>query len=79
MTFKQFKLWCNERACDGCWGMREAIICLDVCKVVCKIRPWKRERVWREINEAYGIEKNIVCPINEKIQKFVEGNGNGEN
>lgn len=25
MKFKEFSAWCNDRACDGCWGMTEAI------------------------------------------------------
>lgn len=68
MTFKQFGEWCNERACDGCWSSGIAMFCIAVCDQVGKCRFWKREKVWREINREYDIEKNIVCPINEKIQ-----------
>ena len=25
MKYKEFIRWCNERACDGCWGMLEAM------------------------------------------------------
>lgn len=30
MTFKQFEAWCNQRACDACWGMLEAMTCIDI-------------------------------------------------
>ena len=30
MKFKEFAKWCNERACDGCWGMLEAMACIDL-------------------------------------------------
>ena len=30
MKFKEFAKWCNERACDGCWGMLEAMACIDI-------------------------------------------------
>lgn len=30
MKFKEFVNWCNERACDGCWGMLEAIACINL-------------------------------------------------
>ena len=30
MTYKEFESWCNYRACDGCWSMKEAIICIGI-------------------------------------------------
>ena len=30
MTFKEFVEWCNDRACDGCWGMIESMVCMDI-------------------------------------------------
>ena len=30
MKFKEFENWCSERACDGCWGMLEAMACIDL-------------------------------------------------
>ena len=48
MTFKEFSKWCNERACDGCWGMKEAMICVTICEDIYKKPFWKREKIWRE-------------------------------
>ena len=49
MKFKEFSDWCNRRACDGCWGMAEAICCCETAKAVYKFPFWKREKMWREI------------------------------
>lgn len=66
MTFKEFTVWCNERACDGCWGMLTAMTCLDLMATVNKIPFWKREKVWREQYEKQVLDE-IVEPINQKI------------
>lgn len=66
MTFKEFTSWCNERACDGCWGMLTAMTCLDLMATVNKIPFWKREKVWREQYEKQVLDE-IVEPINQKI------------
>lgn len=44
MKFKEFTNWCNERACDGCWGMLEAMACIDLIGEVKKVPFWKREK-----------------------------------
>lgn len=31
MKFREFVSWCNQRAVDGCWGMLEAMVCVDRC------------------------------------------------
>ena len=38
MTYKEFKAWCNERACDGRWNSIETITCLDIIKEIDKIK-----------------------------------------
>lgn len=38
MSYKEFKEYCNERACDGRWSMLEAIVCLDVINEIDKIK-----------------------------------------
>lgn len=30
MKYKEFVRWCNERACDGCWGLNTAMICINI-------------------------------------------------
>ena len=34
MTYKEFKSWCNYRTYDGCWGMKEAIICIGIIREI---------------------------------------------
>lgn len=48
MTFREFVSWCNERTCDGCWGMLEAMTCIDIIGKVREKRFWKREKFWQE-------------------------------
>ena len=71
MKFKEFSAWCNNRACDGCWGMKEAIICSEVCSDIYKLPFWKREKRWEEVK--IEIESKIVEPINKMIlERFKE-------
>ena len=48
MKYKEFKKWCNERACDGCWSLKQAQFCIDVMKYIDCHWLWQRERVWKE-------------------------------
>lgn len=66
MKFKQFVRWCNERACDGCWGMLEAMACIDLIATVRKKPFWKREALWKEEYEQRVLDE-IVNPINRMI------------
>lgn len=77
MKFKEFRNWCNQRACDGCWGMQIAIICLDVVDTVNKKPFWKREKFWEE-NFEQDVLKGIVEPIEKKIREL-EGRSDEEN
>lgn len=73
MTFKEFKLWCSERSCDGYWSISVAAICIEIIKVVNNTVFWKREKIWQSISHHYEIEKNIVHPINKKINDLAKG------
>lgn len=66
MTFKQFKKWCNDRACDGCWGFKEATYCIELIRNMMRIPWWRRNKVWREIETQ--VLCAIVTPTNRKIQ-----------
>ena len=67
MKYKEFIAWCNDRACDGCWGMEDSIYCLEIVKQVESKPFWKREKKWQELNAGDIIEKSMVMPINHKI------------
>ena len=74
MTFKQFVKWCNERACDGCWGFYEALQCIEVMRDVKRYPFWKRENAWR-CHHMNAFVNEIVEQTNRKIQeRFGDGN-----
>ena len=52
MTFKEFNKWCNDRACDGHWGMNMAIACIQINKVIHKAPFWKRKKIWQEYQKV---------------------------
>lgn len=71
MTFKQFQIWCNKRAADGCWGTATVIICLEVIAEMHKTPFWKRKKRWEtEFNQNNALYEEIVKPTNEKIEEF---------
>lgn len=69
MKFKEFVAWCNERACDGCWGLQEAMICISIMEEVKEKPFWRREKFWRETYMKWVCDK-IVYPINQKIEEM---------
>lgn len=69
MTYKEFVKWCNERACDGCWGMITAMTCIDLIRRIKKIPFWKREKYWKAEYEQKVLDE-IVNPINKKIAEL---------
>lgn len=74
MTFKEFTAWCNDRACDGCWGMQTAIFCIEIGRAIRKQPFWKREKMWQKLNAEHAIEETVIKPISQKI-KEVYGHG----
>lgn len=71
MTFKEFCDWCNMRACDGFWNADIAIICCDIGATMLKVPFWKREKMWRRVNEEMKIEELYVKPTDAKIKEFL--------
>lgn len=61
MTYKEFKDYCNERACDGKWGMNEALNCIAIIEAIDDIQvrvmgfysrkktQQAREEAWQKI------------------------------
>ena len=75
MTFKEFKQWCNDRACDGCWGSHDALYCINLVRNMMKIPWWKRCRTWKKIE--IQVVSAVVTPINQKRQEMAaKGDGN---
>lgn len=71
MTFKEFNKWCNERACDGCWGFVTAASCIAIVDELNKVPFWKREKIWKRDYEN-SIVNNVVIPINNKMKEVLE-------
>lgn len=69
MKFKEFKDWCNQRACDGCWSRETAIYCIALYNTVQAFPFWKREKMWRERYEKDTVEK-VVNVIEAKMKEF---------
>mgnify|MGYP003557472342 FL=1 len=38
MSYEEFFNYCEERACDGRWGLEEAVLCLGIIKHMQQIR-----------------------------------------
>lgn len=70
MKFREFVSWCNQRAADGCWGMLEAMVCIDIMETVRKEWFWKREKFWQD-KYANDVLEQIVTPIEKKIEEIV--------
>lgn len=66
MKYKEFKKWCNMRATEGTWGMKQAIYCIDTMKYINAYPFWKREKIWKEEYE-HLINMMVINPINEKL------------
>lgn len=70
MKFKEFEVWCNKRAADGCWSIYTAMYCTGVVDRVREKPFWKREKEWQRINCKEKVFENVVSVINEKIKEF---------
>ena len=62
MTYKVFCDWANLRAMDGAWPAMDAIITLNIAKVMNAIPRRKREKAWKAMVTLLGC-KNDVPPI----------------
>lgn len=68
MTYKEFNEWCNDRVCDGHWGMNTVIFCIGVNEDMKKTPFWKKKKVWKE--KYQEIAEQIAEQINAKIDEI---------
>jgi hypothetical protein len=60
MTYAEFNDYCNDRACDGRWGMMEAIACCGMMREIegaVKGKWFKkkaRENAWKSLKTKYA-------------------------
>ena len=64
MTYKEFNEWCNDRVCDGHWGMNTVIFCIGVNEHMKKVPFWKKKKIWKE--NYQDIAEQIVNLTKEK-------------
>lgn len=67
MKYKEFNDWCNQRAADGCWGLKEAVTCIEACSIFSNMSRWKREKAWKEY-EHRGLLEQIVTETDKIIK-----------
>lgn len=68
MKYKEFRNWCNDRAFDGYWGLKEAIICCNCVEEIQNMPFWKRNKRWEEVGDE--IVRVVVNPINKLIEEY---------
>lgn len=66
MTYKEFNDWCNNRVCDGRWGLKEAITCVGICETISNKPRLFREKAWRK-HELRTVAEEIVTETNKLI------------
>lgn len=67
MKYKEFVNWCNERACDGWWGMDLTMLCIGVMQDIIKEFFWEKVKAWRK-HELYEYICQHISQINIKIE-----------
>lgn len=70
MSYAEFLKWCNQRAADGCWGMEVAITCIAIIHHMQTTPFFKRKKRWTEVNLNNQVYKDIVAPINARIEEL---------
>lgn len=74
MTYKEFKKWCYEKACECFWELCDAywsINCIATIETRCKgvFKARKKEKVFHDLYEKQAIE--IVNTTNRHKQKLL--------
>lgn len=70
MTYKEFKKWCNKRACDGYWSIATADFCIAIMDMINTEPFWKREKEWQNVYKDIVI-KSVIEPIEKKINELI--------
>lgn len=68
LKYKYFVDWCNQRACDGRWGLQEAVICIHILEEIRETSIFKRKKKWLELEP---VANEIVTEINKKIKEIL--------
>lgn len=74
MTFKEFRKWANERACDGQWGLTQAIETAEIYDNMRKAKLFKK-RYWKNNCEERAIKLvESVNQITEQVKEKYDDN-----
>lgn len=78
MKYTEFKEWCNERACDGCWGSRNiAISFINIIDTINStsrskfplFRKKYKEKIWQGFNSEFHIDE-LIAKLNSEINDY---------
>ena len=72
ISYDKFREWCNMRACDGRWGIRQALCGVEILEEMRHVSFWKRRRIWRERYEQQALSV-IACVEAAQILPHEEG------
>lgn len=70
MTYKEFKDWCNDRACDGMWHFHTFLACRDVIDTMESTIFFRRKKIWKKLEPE--VMATIVEPTNSRIEERLE-------
>lgn len=56
MTFREFDIWANERACDGQWGFQHIIATQAIYVIMNNTNIFNRKSVWKKQCESKAIK-----------------------
>ena len=65
MSYEEFFNYCEERACDGRWGLEEAVLCLGIIKHLQSIREttfifYNKKKTRKAREEEWEIMKKYI-------------------
>ena len=72
ISYNKFREWCNMRACDGMWDIRQAMYAIDILEEMRRVSFWKRRRIWRERYEQQALSV-IACAEAAQMPLHEEG------
>ena len=67
MSYKEFKHYCNERACDGKWTADEALMCIKIMREIDSIEV--KVLGIRSTKQTKQAKENAWNKFKEKLSK----------
>ena len=70
MTYQEFKDWCNDRVCDGMWGVDTFFACKHIMDIMNATIFFQRKKIWKILEPE--VMAGIVEPVNKRIKESLE-------